>query len=918
MYGGFGSYSPPPEEGWTRHQEDAAKPPLMERTGWSLTSQVTGERPPRLRGIRWLRDFLLTAQPPLLGKEGNGPDSRLRLRGSLSILLLPLLLFSCGALWQSDTKSPFELARTGMYKDAAAALEPMVTGGNFDPLVVESLYFSWVRTGEYIKARDKFEAWATANPNAGAIHLAAGRVNHLIGNYDGALVHLNTILNNANVGIAAQYEKATVLEDTGKREEAEAIYKKLIENFQKGAIRTPNDLHWVARALWATEYYHDANDVFKVVTQGNARNAEAFVAWGDLLAEKYNEPEAIASYQDALKIDPNMPEAHIGMATALADSEPEKAAAALDRAMKTNPNLIEGHLLIAEQDIDSEQYDKAQEEIGKALAVNPKSAESLSFLASINFLQTKTEEFNKYVKQVLEINPQYSKLYDIIADNCVKLRLYKEAVASARQALRLNPRDWTAMSTLGVNLLRIGEEEEGKAALDKAYEGDQFNVMTVNTLKLLDSFEHFVRFDTPHFKVKLQEKEVAVLRPYVSELLERAYDTLTAKYEFKPDGPITFEMYPDHADFAVRTLGLPGIGALGVCFGKLFVMDSPTARKPDSFNWGSTLWHEFTHVITLQITDHKVPRWFSEGLSVYEERKGFTGWGDKMKLDYLAAIKGKKLLPTADLNNGFIRPKYENQVLVSYYQASLICDYIDQKFGFPAIKKMLLLYKQGKGTADVFKEALGLTLDQFDTEFFKWVDDKVKNLEVKPFTELISSGQEALAKGDTDKAIQILDQAIELYPEYTDEHNAYEPLADAYLKKGDKKAAIDILKKFMTYSETGYKASVKLADLLREQGDVAGARQALEAGMFIRPMDLEEHQKLGDLLLGLKQYAAAVREFESLLALNTPDKATAYYKLAESSFGQGNRQAARTSIMKALEIAPSYEPAQELLLKIVR
>ena len=405
----------------------------------------------------------------------------------------------------------------------------------------------------------------------------------------------------------------------------------------------------------------------------------------------------------------------------------------------------------------------------------------------------------------------------------------------------------------------------------------------------------------------------------MSELLEKAYNTLTVKYDFKPEGPITFEMYPDHADFEVRTLGLPGIGGiLGVCFGKLFVMDSPTARKPDSFNWGSTLWHEFMHVISLQITDHKIPRWFSEGLSVYEERQGFTGWGDKMKLDYLAAMKGKKFLPTAELNNGFTRPKYPNQVLVSYYQASLVCDYIDEKFGFPALKKMLLLYKQGKSTPDVFKEGLGLTPEQFDEEFLKWVDDKVKNLDVKPFTELISSGQEALAKGDTDKAIDILKQAIDLYPEYTDEHNAYEPLADAYLKKGDKKTAIDILKKFATYSETGYKAIIKLADLLQEQSDAPGARQALEAGIFIRPMDLEEHRKLGDLLLAQKQYGPAVREFETLLALNTPDKAAAYYKLAESSFGQGNRQAARTNVMKALEIAPSYEPAQELLLKIVR
>src|SRR5437867_12385789 len=126
-------------------------------------------------------------------------------RSVFSLILLPVLLLSCGAFWQSDSRSPVELARTGEYKQAAAALEPMVTGGNFDPLVVESLYYSWIRTGEYTKAHDKFEAWAAANPNAGAIHLAAGRVNHLVGNYDRALVHLNAVVTNANVRFGAQY-----------------------------------------------------------------------------------------------------------------------------------------------------------------------------------------------------------------------------------------------------------------------------------------------------------------------------------------------------------------------------------------------------------------------------------------------------------------------------------------------------------------------------------------------------------------------------------------------------------------------------------------------------------------------------------------------------------------------------------------
>jgi tetratricopeptide (TPR) repeat protein len=834
-------------------------------------------------------------------------------------LLLPLLLVSCGAFWQTDANRAVELARTGKYKDAAPALETAVNGGNFDPQIVQSLYYSWIRQGEYTKAREKFEAWAAANPSAGPIRLAAGRVNVLVGNYDAALAHLNTVVNNPAVGIAAQFERAKLLEGTGKRDQANTAYQAIIQDFQSGRIRLPNDLLYAARAMWATEYFHDANDLLKIVTQDDPKNAEAFVFWGDLLAEKYNEPEAIASYRDALKIDPSMPEAHLGLAKTTALTDPETSSKEIEELFQTNPNFVDAHLFIADGYISSTQYEKAAEEIAKATAVNPNSLEALSLLASMGYVRNNKADFDKHVARVLQINPNYSTLYVTMADNCEKLRLYKDAAAFAREGLRLNPRDFTAMSMLGVNLLRLGEEEEGKTTLEKSFGGDSFNVLTKNTLTLMDSFENFERFDIANFKVKLHKKESAALRPYVSDLLQRAYNTLSAKYNFKPEGPITFEMYPDHADFAVRTFGLPGIGGiLGVAFGKMFVMDSPTSRKPDSFNWGSTLWHEFTHIITLQMTDNHIPRWFSEGLSVYEERRGFPGWGDDLKLEYLGAIKAKKLLPVAQLDDGFMRPKYEEQVLVSYYQASMICDYIDMKFGFPAILKMLALYKEQKPTVDVFKQALGITLEDFDKQFLASIDEKVRGIELEAFTKLLSSGDEAMEMGNLDMAIDIFKQAIAMYPEYTDAHNAYESLADVYLKKGDKKAATETLKQLMTYSETSFKGTMTLAGLLQESGDIAGASRALEAAMYIRPMDMEGHQKLGELLMNQKQYPGAAREYETLLALNVPDRAGAYYKLAEANFGQGNRQNARTNVMKALEIAPSYEPAQELLLKIVR
>ena len=139
------------------------------------------------------------------------------------------------------------------------------------------------------------------------------------------------------------------------------------------------------------------------------------------------------------------------------------------------------------------------------------------------------------------------------------------------------------------------------------------------------------------------------------------------------------EVYPDHEDFAVRTMGMPGLGALGVTFGQVVAMDSPSARKPGDFNWGSTLWHEMSHVYILSATNGRVPRWFTEGLAVHEETQVSPEWGDRVSPEILVAIRDKKLLPVAKLDRGFIFPEYPAQVVVSYFEAGSICDYIQSQ-----------------------------------------------------------------------------------------------------------------------------------------------------------------------------------------------------------------------------------------------
>ena len=158
--------------------------------------------------------------------------------------------------------------------------------------------------------------------------------------------------------------------------------------------------------------------------------------------------------------------------------------------------------------------------------------------------------------------------------------------------------------------------------------------------------------------IKLNKKEADLLHPYVEEILKRAMATYEKKYKMTLPGPVQVEVYPDHEDFAVRTTGMPGLGALGVTFGEVVAMDSPSARQPGDFNWASTLWHEMSHVYILTATNHRVARWFTEGFAVHEETQASPEWGDPITPDIVVALRDKKLLPVADLDRGFIRPEY--------------------------------------------------------------------------------------------------------------------------------------------------------------------------------------------------------------------------------------------------------------------
>jgi len=672
-----------------------------------------------------------------------------------------------------------------------------------------------------------------------------------------------------------------------------------------------------AEGLWGTEQYKDANDAFRDALKRSPKSVEIRVRWGRLFLERYNKDEAKGLFDEALEIDKNSAGANLGLALVAAEGFGDVAIPLAKRAAELDPKNAEPQEVLAYLALEDDDSERATKEAEKGLAIDPESLDSMAILASVDLLHDKPQ--TQWMDRILKINPVYGEAYSTAAHFFVINRRYDEGINCYRKAIALNPELWQAHSQLGVNLMRMGHDDEAQKQLELAFNAGYKDAETVNSLTLIDSYQHFVTFKTDNTILRFDKKEAALLHPYFESELKRAIATYEKKYQFKLNSPVQVEVYPDHPDFSVRTAGLPGIGGiLGVTFGSVVAMDSPSARTPGSFHWASTMWHELSHVYVLQMTHSRVPRWFTEGMSVYEETAVAPDWGDRLDPQAINAIQEKKLLPVAEIDRGFVRPTYPAQVVVSYFQAGKICSYIAEKWGYGKLLEMIHSYAKLEPTLDVIKKDLGMSPEEFDKQFLAWLTAQNKEVldhfdewrkQVKGLVaELRENKYDDVIKGGT---------AIEAYyPDYVEAGSIYELLADAYKGKGDK---VNERKELEKYSAVGGRNSAlieRLATLQEEAGDPKKAAASLDRLNYVYPEDQELHKRLGDLWMGQGNVAGAIREYRAVLALKPLDQAASHYQLAKALTEAKKLDDARDEVLLSLEAAPGYKPAQKLLLEI--
>ena len=664
---------------------------------------------------------------------------------------------------------------------------------------------------------------------------------------------------------------------------------------------------------------------FDAAAAADSANMDARLRAAELLLDKYNFPDAKTSFEDVLRRSPGNARALLGLARIAAQASDSRATALLRQSLAADPALVDAQLMLARMHLEAESYDSAAIAARRAIASDSTSIAAWALLGATAWLTGDSAAYSHALAAARRINPRPSDFFAELAEAAARQRRYADGVRLARDALALDSSSTRALGLVGSNELRAGNMEEGRARLERAFAIDPFNLWHKNTLDLLDRLRAFRTIERGRFRFVAPPEEAELLVTYLSPLLEQAFDSLTARYHYRPPTPVRLELYRRHADFSVRTVGLTGLGALGVSFGPVLAMDAPSARERGDFNWGSTAWHELTHAFTLGLSESRAPRWLSEGLSVLEERRARPGWGAGASMEFLAAYSVGRIRPPSQLNDGFVRPRYPSETILSYYDASLVCEMIESQFGASALVEMLRGYRAGLTTPQVLLRVLKSTPEQLDTRFDTWLRTRFATPlraipagagDAGPFVDAMRNGIALLDAGKTDSAQATLLRAQAMFPEYAGPNAPAEYLARIARERGDMRAALDQIVRVTTHSERAWDANLLEAELREALGDSIGATVPLERLLWISPYDVAIHTRLAELAGRAGRHAVAIRERRAVLALDPSDPLEARYQLARALAASGDVTGARRELLAVLERAPSFEKGQLLLLEL--
>jgi tetratricopeptide (TPR) repeat protein len=679
------------------------------------------------------------------------------------------------------------------------------------------------------------------------------------------------------------------------------------------------------------------DNCFRRAEKAEPPSREAFLATGQLALDKHDSALAADAFRAGLKKFPGDPEMESGLARAFESGDQEEMLKHLQAALAANPRHVPSLLLLANHLIDAEQYDQAGLQLALALKVNPHGPEALAYRAVLALLRndsTGAQQDRAEALQFWHANPAVDYL---IGQKLAQKYRFEEAAAEQRKALDFDPAYLPARRELAEDLLRLGQDAEGWELAQNAHAQDGYDVTLYNLVTLHDQMAKYQTLTNADFIVHMTAHEAALYGQRVLDLLNRAKAALCLKYGVELTHPTRVEIFPEQKDFAVRTFGMPGNpGYLGVCFGSVITANSPASQAPNPANWEDVLWHEFCHVVTLNETRNRMPRWLSEGISVFEERQANPAWGERMNLAYRKMILDGKLTPLGELSGAFLTPKSPQDLLFAYYESSLVVEFLVRERGLETLRAILRDLRDGQEINRAIT-AHTVPLRELENQFNTFARAQADAL--APGADLEKPPEDddgAWAQSHPDNYYVKMRQARKLIDDknwqqarplleavaasYAGERRADNPLwllAVTERNLNDTNAELAALKKLAERESDFVNLDLRLIELSAAGQDWAPAANYANQLLAVNPLLAAPYAALAQAEDALGDHDQAIAAYRRLLLLDPADPAEVHFQLARLLHARGDAEPeAKRHVLQALEEAPRFRQAQRLLLQI--
>ncbi len=814
----------------------------------------------------------------------------------------------------ADLEDAEKLFRAGKYEECATAVE------------VEIENDGWSEPWRHLTVKTE---------------LARGRDQKAIAALEEALVRFPA-------SISLHLLASQVYRQTGHAPEAAAELDAVAELIQNSPRRysTAEGLVTIGRffLLRGVDARKVLDQFYDVVTKQAPDFVEVYFATAEMALDKQDYALAAETLRKAPKAASVDPHFHYLMARALANDDRPGAAKALTEALKINPRHVDSLLVEAEELIDGERYSEVENVLKQVFEVNPREPRAFAYQAVIAHLRNDPASEAIARKKALERWQANPEIDHLIGRKLSQKYRFTEGSERQKEALLLDPEYQPAKLQLCQDLLRLGEESDGWKLAAELFSKDGYNVVAYNLITLRDRLAGFRTLEAEGLIVRMEAGEADLYGSRVVALLTRARKTLVEKYGVALRNPVIVEVFPQQKEFAVRTFGLPGAeGLLGVCFGRVITARSPASQGEHPSNWEAVLWHEFCHVVTLCKTRNRMPRWLSEGISVYEEGQEDRTWGAVFDPRYRALILSGGLKQLSSLSSAFLTAKTPLDVQFAYFESALAVEFLVERFGLPALKELLDDLGAGMPLNDVLPMRTKKTLDQIDGEFARFARERAEmvapiatweepNLPVdadstavkawldkhpKSFWGLKRLGARLVAEGKWAQARDVLETLKTIYPEYVGPENAYLLLATVYRRLPDPAAERKILEELAMRDGDAIPAYVRLMELADARGDWRSLGENARRLLAVNPLIPGPFRGLARASEALGSRDEAIGAYHALAILGDTDPAGVHYHLASLLRLAGKPQEARREVLKSLEHAPRFREAHQLLLELL-